>query len=142
MTSERSLVPEGLSPAVSPAALNPRGASRSWGDSFEGKCGGLVEAEGEVDGLESLSGGAANEVVQGHDDEDCVRASVDGELDVGHVRARRRRGVRPLALGQESDEGFVPVGVVESLAQLVLECCGVEESFGGAWWGLAEIGGD
>src|SRR5699024_11628043 len=110
MTSERSLVPEGLSPAVSPAALNPRGASRSWGDSFEGKCGGLVETEGEVDGLEGLSGGAANEVVHGHDDEDCVRASVDGELDVGHVRPGRRRGVGPLALGPEPDAGFGGMG--------------------------------
>ena len=45
---------------------------------------------------------------------------VDGELDLRDVRSGGGRGLRPLAFGQDADEGFVGVGLGEGRGELLL----------------------
>src|SRR5699024_8681591 len=108
----------------------------------EGKGGGLVETEGQVDGVDGLSGRAADEVVQCNDDEDGLGAFVDGELDLRDVRPGGCRGLRPLTVRKDADEGFVSIGLVEGGGELLLEYRGVEQTFSGPRCRFTGVGGD
>jgi hypothetical protein len=135
-------VPEGLSPAVSPAAVKPSGAVTLMGR--------LLRGEGRWSRRDRGPGGWIGWLVRPCRGQGCraprrrgsLSAFVDGELDLRDVRSGGRRGLRPLAVGQDADEGFVGIGLVEGSGELVFECCGVEESFGGPRCGFTGVGGD
>jgi hypothetical protein len=128
MTSERSLVPEGLSPAVSPAAVKPSGAVTLMGR--------LLRGEGRWSRRDRGPGGWIGWLVRPCRAQGCpvprrrgsFGAFVDGELDLRDVRPGRRRGLRPLAVGQDSDEGFVAVGLAKAAASCSLSASRLSRS--------------
>src|SRR5215470_19298575 len=123
-TTATSRAPDGLSPAATPAARNPRGAvtliylppswalrwvmpaAVSWCDSLRRQARRLRQAEHEVGGLYGLPGRALAQVVQRGDHNAAPSVGVDGRLQVHGVGANGRGRGRPAALGEQVDEGL------------------------------------
>ena len=119
-TSARSGRPDGLEPGGDAGARKPaaavtpgegEGERRRWSrcDSVQGEAERLGQPEREVEGLQGAAGGALDQVVDRGDGDDPAGALVDRDLHERGVGAQRRRGRRPLALGQQVDERLVGV---------------------------------